>query len=184
MRAQHTHGGDPWSVSDPGLPQTAIARATSPILEKTNAPQVSQPVLTPTPNEPRILPTLRANPEQYFVEGGDTLATIARAYNISLQTLIDANQLENPDYLEVGQELVIPVPVPGLPGTGFKVIPDAELVFSPSTVDFDPAEFIISQRGYLAGYEEEVEGRTLSGTEIVERIARDFSVNPGFCWLS
>lgn len=169
---------DPWSVSNPGLPQTAMARAISPTPEKTSDPQVNQPVLTPTPNEPRILPTLRADPEQYFVEGGDTLAIIARAYNISLQMLIDANELENPDYLEVGQELIIPAPVPGTPGTGFKVIPDAELIFSPASVTFDPLEFINSQQGYLAGYEEEVEGRRLSGAQIVGRIARDFSVNP------
>jgi LasA protease len=169
---------DPWSVSNPGLHQTAIARAASPTPEQMNNLEVNKPVLTPTPNERRALPTLRAEAEQYFVQAGDTLATIARTYNVSLKMLVDANELDNPDYLEVGQELVIPAPVPGTTGTGFKIIPDAELVFSPSAVNFDLTEFIDSQQGYLAGYEEEVEGRTLSGAQIVERIARDFSVNP------
>ena len=169
---------DPWSVSEPGLPQTAIARASTPTPGKVNDQPANKPILTPTPDEPRILPTLRSDPEQYFVEPGDTLGTISRQYNVSLQALIDANQLSNPDYLDVGQELVIPAPVPGSPGTGFKVIPDAELVYSPSAVGFDTEEFVSSQRGYLAGFEEEVEGRTLNGAQIVDRISRDFSVNP------
>lgn len=169
---------NPWSVSNPGLPQTAIARMASPTPESMVNLAANQPVLTPTPNAPRVLPTLRAEPEQYFVRTGDTLATIARTYNVSLQMLITANELANPDYLEVGQELVIPAPIPGAPGTGFKIVPDAELVFSPTTINFNVAEFVESQPGHLAGYEEEVEGRTLSGTQIVERIARDFSVNP------
>jgi LasA protease len=169
---------DPWRASKPGLPQTAIARAITQTPQNIDQQSFNKPILTPTPDQPRVLPTLRVNPEQYVVQSGDTLATISRKYSVGLQTVIDANQLSNPDLLEVGQELTIPAPVPGKPGTGFKVIPDSELVYSPSSVGFDIDEFVTSHGGYLAGYEEEVDGRMLSGAQIVERVSRDFSVNP------
>ena len=44
----------------------------------------------------------------YTVKPGDSLYSIARQYGVPLQTLIDANQLPNPDNLVVGQAIVIP----------------------------------------------------------------------------
>lgn len=44
----------------------------------------------------------------YVVRAGDTLSQIARALNIPLVDLISANGLEDPNTLEIGQELVIP----------------------------------------------------------------------------
>jgi len=63
-------------------------------------------------------------------------------------------------------------------GSDFTIIPDSELVFSPTTVGFSAADTIASQRGYLAGYEEVIDGEIFSGTEIVERISREYSVHP------
>lgn len=44
----------------------------------------------------------------YQVNRGDTLATIARAYGVSLQQLIEANRISNPNYIFANQVLVIP----------------------------------------------------------------------------
>ena len=169
---------DPWRASDAGLPQTAIARAFTPTPQSIDNQFANKPVLTPTPDQPRVLPTLRANPEQYVVQSGDTLATISRKFTVGLQSVIDANQISNPDFLDVGQELTIPAPVPGIPGSGFKVLPDSELVFSPSSVGFDIGKFVTEQGGYLADYSEVVDERSLNGAQIVERVARDYSINP------
>jgi LysM repeat protein len=128
---------DPWRASNPSLPQTAIARASTPTPQSIDNQFANKPILTPTPDQPRVLPTLRVNSEQYVVQSGDTLATISRRFTVGLQSLIDSNHISNPDYLDVGQELTIPAPVPGDPGSGFKVLPDSELVFSPSSVGFD-----------------------------------------------
>jgi hypothetical protein len=84
----------------------------------------------------------------------------------------------NPDYLEVGQSLTIPAPEPGPSAPAFKVLPDSELVFGPASATFDIDAFVSKYGGYLLHYEEEVEGRTLTGIQVVERVARDFSVNP------
>lgn len=44
----------------------------------------------------------------YRVNQGDTLATIARAHGISLQQLVQANRITNPNYIFANQVLVIP----------------------------------------------------------------------------
>jgi len=63
-------------------------------------------------------------------------------------------------------------------GPEFKIIPDSELVFSPSTVGFDLYHFVRSTQGYLSQYQEEVQGELLNGADICNRIAREYSVNP------
>ena len=144
--------------------------------ETTQAPQV--PILTPTPNKPRTLPPLRKEVEQYFVQPNDSLHTIARNYSVSVEALLAANDVSQPDYLEIGQELTIPAPQPQGVAPGFKIIPDSELVYSPASVDFQLAEFVHQQGGYLSSYTEEVNERQLSGVKIVQRVAEEFSVNP------
>ncbi len=57
-------------------------------------------------------PTRTPTPESliYIVEEGDTLYEIALRFGVRLEDLIEANHLENPNQLQVGQELVIPAP--------------------------------------------------------------------------
>lgn len=44
----------------------------------------------------------------HTVSSGETLGAIARRYGVSIQALVDANDLANPDSLSIGQQLVIP----------------------------------------------------------------------------
>ncbi len=45
---------------------------------------------------------------EHTVEPGQTLSAIAQAYDVSTARIIEANDLENPDRLRVGQVLFIP----------------------------------------------------------------------------
>ncbi len=153
--------------------------------EPTNAtflPVVRHPddatIISPTPNAPIVLPELRKKDENYTVQAGDTLGTIAGRYRITAQMLLGANQISNPDLLEVGQELVVPAPIPGEPGSGFKIIPDSELIYGPYAQIFDVSGFISQFDSYLGRYSEEVEGQTINGAQIVQLVAQDYSVNP------
>jgi LysM repeat protein len=74
----------------------------------------SLPVATPMPLDE---PTLQATPTEetvedqiHIVEPGDTLFIIASQYGATIESIITANNIENPDSLEVGQELLIPAP--------------------------------------------------------------------------
>jgi LysM repeat protein len=139
---------------------------------------VDQTAFTPTPDAERVLPTPRQDSVQYIVQAGDTLGSIALAYDISVETLMEANQITDPNLLDIGTVLVIPAPHPVGNAPAFKVIPDSELVYGPGSVYFDIDAFIDSQNGYLETYEEEVNGILLTGGEIVWIVARNYSVNP------
>lgn len=136
------------------------------------------PRYTPTPDAPHPLPTLRKDPETYVVRRGDTLGTIAQRYGISIQSIVEANQIINPDLLSVGQVLTIPAPQPLPPGPSYKIIPDSELVNSPAAAFFDTRNFVDGIDNYLSNLREEVEGITLTGAQIVDRVSREYSVNP------
>lgn len=172
-------GDEAWNA--PAELPGAVAQASGPLTPNPFLPATripGSPLLTPTPDAPHNLPLLRQEAEQYVVQPGDTLNIIATRYNVGVDAIAEASGLANIDYLEVGQMLSIPAPQPLGPGPGFKIIPDSELVYGPVSAYFDTAEFIRSQGGYLASYNEEVEGQTLSGTEIVARVAQEYSVNP------
>jgi LysM repeat protein len=133
---------------------------------------------TPTPDSARILPTPRQDAEQYIVQAGDTLGHIAGTYGISVEALMQNNNITDPNMLEVGAALNVPAPSPGSTGTGFKVIPDSEMVYGPTVAYFNIKEFVGSQNGYLETYEEDINGITLAGFEVVWIVARNYSVNP------
>jgi LysM repeat protein len=46
--------------------------------------------------------------ETYVVQPGDTLAEIATAHGVTLQALVEANNIQNIDVIEVDQVLIIP----------------------------------------------------------------------------
>lgn len=50
-----------------------------------------------------------ATPTLYIVKGGDTLGSIAIEFDVSVEAIMQANGLSDPNALNVGQSLVIPV---------------------------------------------------------------------------
>lgn len=169
-------GAQPWipAERDAQQPTEALASGSTPLQQATPG----GPQLTPTPDPPRVLPTPRIDSEQYTVERSDTLGQIAQRYGVSLDKLVEANNISNPDLLEVGQVLTIPPTDPLPPGPSFKIIPDSELVYSPGTADFDLATFVEEEGGYLSRYEEEIAGQNYKAVDVIERISQEYSVNP------
>ena len=64
--------------------------------------------LTPGGSSPVAAGDLEGKPTIHRVQSGDYLEKIADRYGLSSTDLIDANDLENPDVLQIGQELLIP----------------------------------------------------------------------------
>lgn len=166
------------NLPTPGWTPSNLATSTRTIVFISTPTQPEVIFITPTPDPPKPLPTLRAEAENYVVQSGDTLNKIAGRYGISVYAISRANELVNPNLIEIGQVLVIPPPDPDATAPAFKIIPDSEFVYGPSTVDFDIASFIQEQAGYLAYYSEPVDGMPMSGAQVVERIAQEYSVNP------
>lgn len=164
--------------TDQGI-QPSMAAATpmpATFLPPTRGPE--QQILTPTPDQARPLPTPRVQEDTYTLQPGDTLGKVANRFQVSLEQLIEANQITNPDLVNVGVTLVIPIPSPEPPGPSFKIIPDSELVFSPASITVDIFSFVETAGGYLSTYRELVDGQMYTGGEIIQRVAREYSVNP------
>jgi len=160
----------------PGLPAQEAPLPTPFHLPPTRDPNT--PILSPTPDLPHGLPTPVTLPESYTVQAGDTINIIAQKFGLRPEAIIQENKLANPNYLDVGQVLKLPGNTASSTGPSFKIIPDSELVYGPFNMAFDPTAFIQSKGGYLASYSETADGQTLSGAQIVERVAKDYSVNP------
>lgn len=163
-----------------GVPTSGVLSVTSPTPSFYLLPSriPGSPILTPTPDDPRALATQRSGPEEYTVQPGDTLGLISRQFSISLETLMEVNKLNDPNALDIGQVLQIPLPSPQDTGPSFKIIPDSELVFGPMSITFDAGKFIKNYGGYLSNYREEVEGSYLDGAQILSLVSQNYSVNP------
>ena len=130
----------------------------------------------------------------YVVQSGDTLLAIAYRLGVSADALMAANGLPSADRLSVGQVLRVPGGGAAAPqngqaappaavqpvhdGPSDKLVPDSEAVYSPSYADFDITAFVNRYNGYLARYQESVDGDMLSGAQIVQLVAERLSVGP------
>jgi LysM repeat protein len=60
-----------------------------------------------TPGAAAVTPT--GAPVVHTVQSGDTISGLALKYDVPAEDIIAANQLQNPNFLQVGAELIIPV---------------------------------------------------------------------------
>jgi LasA protease len=122
-------------------------------------------------------PTPTPAPYVHFVEAGETLDYIAANLGCSAEDIIEANPLNNPHALQIGQRLVLPE-LDLASGPSTLILPDSEFVYGPAYLDFDVESFCASRPGYLNGYEELVDGENLTGPQIVQLISRRYSIGP------
>ena len=103
----------PGEPSAPALESSPIPTAgPSPIVDNPDA-AFEAVIATPTPQPtPTATPQPRATPSPtplvYTVQPGDTLFAIATRFGVSVDDLVRANRLVNPDSLQVGQQITIP----------------------------------------------------------------------------
>lgn len=169
--------GSVWATAEiPDLSKVDVTPTLSYSLPPVRDP--GDPYASPTPDIAHFLTDDTHREEQYIVQRGDILSAIAEKFNVSLESIIEANDLLYPDLLEVGQILIIPTAISHPRGPDNKIIPDSELVFGPLANSLDISEFITRYDGYLARYTEEVHGEVLTGSEIVRQIAEAYSINP------
>jgi LysM repeat protein len=107
-----------WVVEQRRPDAEMVAALATPIMAPISAPVVA-PTFTATPagaaspapaqEQSTPIATLAPGAEEiYVVQAGDSLLAIAGRYGISMQTIMDANNLTNPDFVFSGQRLVIP----------------------------------------------------------------------------
>lgn len=125
----------------PGGGQAVVS--PSPAQGATEAPGDGspEPSLAPTGEAPTAAPaTAAASPGTtgplaspggvHIVQPGESLYSIGLLYGVSMSEIAAANELENPDFLTVGQELIIPLPGSASPPPGLHIVQSGESITS------------------------------------------------------
>ena len=110
----------------PGLLAGGPSRTPSPAatIRPSIIPTASAPLVTPSDALPSATaspiasgptpePTVQMTPRLYPIRAGDTLARIARRFDVTVEDILAANpDITNPNHIQVGQLIVIPQPPP------------------------------------------------------------------------
>jgi LysM repeat protein len=78
--------------------------------EQTSIPTYTAAPPPPTATHTLVAPTPTPTPIVYVVQAGDSLSGIALKFDLPVEALAEANGIEDPNVIKVGQELIIPGP--------------------------------------------------------------------------
>lgn len=137
------------------------------------------PAFTSTP-QPSRTPDPNATPKpplQYYTQAGDTLASITGRFGVSADQIIPSEPIPVDGLINPGVLLIIPDVLEDV-YESLTLLPDSEVVYSPSAVNFDILKYVAEADGYLNRYQETVGSRQYSGAELVQRVALENSINP------
>lgn len=180
----------PVLAPDAGVEVSLVNTATPTLTQEPQ--ETEEPVQTEIPaSDPDFQQTLQYLPTQgqivppsedpnilYYTIGGDSLDVISLHFGVEMDEIASPDSIDHDGLLPPGQLLIIPNRL-GETSSTSKLLPDSEVTFSPSTVDFDIQAFVDQAGGYLSTYTEYLmsTGWT-SGADIISRVALEYSVNP------
>jgi len=127
---------------------------------------------------PQSIP-VDAAPLLYYTQAGDTLPVVATRFGVEVADVsAPSGAIPTTGLLTPNTLLIIPHMLVNTTSSK-QIIPDSELVYSPSAVDFDITAYTAQAGGYLSTYRVWL-GTTqwTSGAELVQRIALENSINP------
>lgn len=123
--APRTEGATSGQMASQGTTGQATAPTTAPTAVLTPVPAgLSGDLSTPTPEPEEVMPVKEppapseAEPasgavtRSYVVKQGDTLFSLARAHGVTVEAVLEANGMDDPNFIFSGQTLQIPDPVP------------------------------------------------------------------------
>lgn len=152
---------------------TSVPTAT---LDQAFVTQEAAPLAENTP-----VPTAVPATVLYYAQSGDWLPAVAVRFGVDVNTITSPKILPENGLLDPGTLLIIPDTLDrSLPFTpALQIIPDNELIYSATAVDFDISTYVRDAGGHLSAYREYL-GSTgwTSGAREIERLAYENSINP------
>jgi len=186
-------GGIPTAVISPSpapdvvtvVPDVFIPIPTeTPLIEFTPTPTsllntfVTQPA-TSTSEPPT--PTYASDTILYYSQSGDWLPEVASRFGVSLSEIASPKLLPEKGFVDQGTLLIIPDRIDQTLEytSALQMIPDSEVVYSATALDFNIEEYVKNAGGYLASYRQYL-GTTAwtSGADGIKRLAYENSINP------
>lgn len=156
--------------TEPGVP-TEQAGPT-PTLQSGNLP-----LPTALPTRPSYSPGELVD---YTVQAGDNLPALASHFNTTVKEIRTANPIlpDDATTLPPGMPMKIPIYYEALWGSPFHILPDDLFVNGPAQIGFDTVKFVNSQPGWLKNYQDAASGDIVSGGELIDIVATNFSISP------
>jgi len=144
---------------------------------ETSTPLPTQP--TPDANSTDFLPTFDVPTILYYAQSGDTLPAIAARFKVSLSDVRSNTDLPQTTLINPGTLLIIPKRITDPTTPDIQILPDSEMVFSATAVDFDIGGYVSQAGGSLSNYREYL-GSTgwMTGADEIKRAALENSINP------
>jgi murein DD-endopeptidase MepM/ murein hydrolase activator NlpD len=149
-----------------------------------------QPAVPPTPEAPAQEASSTPLPVRtafqpgtlfdYVAQQGDTLPAVAAHFNTSEPEIRQANPSlpEDVTTLPAGYPIQVPAYHIPLASTPFHILPDDQAVNGPGAVDFDVKAEVQSRPGFLKGLTDFAQRRQRPAWEVVELVARNYSIHP------
>ncbi len=131
------------------------------------------PVDTSTP----VPLTTPLPPVLYYTQGGDTLPSVANHFGVIQEEITSNESFPVTGFLPPGKLLIIPNRLIST-GPAEPLLPDSEIVYSPSALDFDIDAYVQKAGGYLSTYQEYLGEGWTSGSQVVRKVAIENSINP------
>ena len=158
-------------------PQPTLTATIDPSLF-TPTPIFDTPTPSPTPLPTSTQIAADTPPLQYFAQAGDTLVSLATRFNVHPFEIVSDREIPENGLITPGQLLMLPQRL--LVTTPNSILlPDSEVVYSPSALDFLTEIYAETVGGYLSDYTEYLSFNGISsGPEIVEITALNHSINP------
>jgi LysM repeat protein len=180
-------GGENFPTSTPvavssiggGLAPTAEIDFTdeSP-LESTEISATQEPEVAPVPTVTPTEEIINTTPVLYYTQAGDTLPLVAVRFGVQPEEISSPEEIPERSLFDPGQVLVIPNRLANTTSSQH-LMPDSEVVYSPSALDFDVKSFVDQSGGYLSGYSQYLATTGITnGADVIQRIATENSINP------
>jgi len=159
-------------------PTTEVEFAEAILPESTEIPVAQETEVAPLPTVTPTEEIIDTTPILYYTQAGDTLPLVAVRFGVSPEEISSPEPIPERSLLNPGQVLVIPNRLANTTSSQH-LMPDSEVVYSPSALDFDVTSFVDQAGGYLSGYSQYLATTGVTtGADVIQRIAIENSINP------
>jgi hypothetical protein len=122
--------------------------------------------------------TTHPPPVLYYTQAGDTLRGLAARFNVSPEEITSPEPIPQEGLFNPNVLLLIPQRLGEVSST-MPLIPDSEVVFSPSALDLDIEKFVQEAGGFMyLSYREWLSSGWNNGAQTVRRVSTENSINP------
>lgn len=142
-------------------PTTTVEPSSTPLVLPSATPEDS-----PTPGPPIL----------YSAQAGDYLKVVAVHFGVDPSEILSPNDIPS-GLINPGQLLIIPNRL-GEVSPNERLVPDSDVIYSPSAIGFNAKSYGAQAGGYLSSYREYLTSSWHNGGAVIEKAALEHSINP------